>query len=80
MTVRFTAENAINAPKLTIEARNPRSIQSAASEITDAVEAILDTYRELRQPDEKFIDALHRIGLDPFKAAANAQRTATARA
>ena len=52
----------------------------AASEITDAVEAILDTYRELRQPDEKFIDALHRIGLDPFKAAANAQRTATARA
>ena len=46
----------------------------AASEITDAVEAILDTYRELRQPDEKFIDALHRIGLDPFKAAANGAR------
>ena len=51
----------------------------AASEITDAVEAILDTYRDQRQPGEKFIDALHRLGLDPFKAAANAQRTATAR-
>ena len=35
MTVRFTAENATSAPKLTIDARNPSSIQSAASEITD---------------------------------------------
>ena len=51
----------------------------AASEITDAVEAILDTYRSHREAGEKFIDALHRLGLDPFKAAANAQRIATAR-
>jgi sulfite reductase (NADPH) hemoprotein beta-component len=51
----------------------------AASEITDAVEAILDTYRSHREAGEKFIDALHRIGLEPFKAAANAQRIATAR-
>ena len=35
MTVRFTAEKATSAPKLTIEARKPSSIQSAASEITD---------------------------------------------
>jgi sulfite reductase (NADPH) hemoprotein beta-component len=51
----------------------------AASEITDAVEAILDTYRSHRAAGEKFIDALHRLGLEPFKAAANAQRIATAR-
>ncbi|MDZ7856021.1 nitrite/sulfite reductase [Sphaerotilus sp.] len=51
----------------------------AASEITDAVEAILETYRSEREAGEKFIDTLHRLGLEPFKAAANAQRTATAR-
>ncbi|MEX8492878.1 nitrite/sulfite reductase [Sphaerotilus sp.] len=51
----------------------------AASEITDAVEAILETYRSLRETGEKFIDTLHRLGLEPFKAAANAQRIATAR-
>ncbi|MFM2058518.1 MAG: hypothetical protein RLY71_2903 [Pseudomonadota bacterium] len=51
----------------------------AASEISDAVEAILDTYRAERQPGEKFIDAVRRLGLEPFKAAANAVRTATAR-
>ena len=51
----------------------------AASEITDAVEAILETYREQRLGGEKFIDTLQRVGLDPFKAAANAQRTTTAR-
>ncbi|MEY8877869.1 MAG: nitrite/sulfite reductase, partial [Leptothrix sp. (in: b-proteobacteria)] len=51
----------------------------AASEISDAVEAILDTYRAQRQPGEKFIDAVRRLGLEPFKAAANAVRTATAR-
>jgi len=51
----------------------------AASEITDAVEAILETYRSERAAGEKFIDTLHRLGLEPFKAAANAQRIATAR-
>ncbi|MEY2655804.1 MAG: hypothetical protein RLZZ524_2832 [Pseudomonadota bacterium] len=51
----------------------------AASEVADAVEAILDTYRAQRQSGEKFIDAVHRLGIEPFKAAANAQRTATAR-
>ena len=51
----------------------------AASEITDAVEAILETYRSERAAGEKFIDTLHRLGLEPFKVAANAQRIATAR-
>ncbi len=52
----------------------------AASEVADAVEAILDTYRAQRLSGEKFIDAVHRLGIEPFKVAANAQRTSTARA
>jgi sulfite reductase (NADPH) hemoprotein beta-component len=51
----------------------------AASEISDAVEAILDTYRARRLAGEKFIDAVKRLGLEPFKVAANACRTTTAR-
>ena len=35
MTVRFTAENATRAPKLTIEAKVAKWIQIAANEITD---------------------------------------------
>ena len=45
-----------------------------AAEIPDVLEALLRTYRALRQPGELFIDALRRIGHDPFKAAANAAR------
>jgi len=51
----------------------------AASEVTDAVEAILEVYREQRSAGEKFIDTVKRVGLEPFKIAANAQRTSTAR-
>ena len=46
----------------------------SAAEVPDVVEALLDTFRELRQPGEFFIDALRRIGHEPFKAAANAAR------
>jgi len=46
----------------------------SAAEVTDVIEAVLGTYRELRQSGEKFIDTLHRVGQDPFKAAANAAR------
>ncbi len=46
----------------------------SAAEVPDVIEALLDTFRELRQPGEFFIDALRRIGHDPFKAAANAAR------
>lgn len=52
----------------------------AANEITEAVEAIIDAYREHRLDNERFIDTLKRLGHDPFKAAANAVRVATARA
>lgn len=53
----------------------------AAEEVADVIEAVLDTYRTQRTAaSERFIDTVNRIGLDPFKAAANAQRRATAKA
>ena len=45
-----------------------------AAEVPGVIEALLDTYRELRHPGEFFIDALRRIGHDPFKDAANGAR------
>ena len=35
--------------------------------IVDAVETVIQTYLELRQEGEKFIDAYRRLGPDPFK-------------
>jgi len=52
----------------------------AADEIADAVEAVLETYKLQRSGDERFIETVKRVGLDPFKTAANAVRVATARA
>jgi sulfite reductase (NADPH) hemoprotein beta-component len=49
----------------------------AASEVTDVVEALLDTYRAQRLPGETFIDSVRRLGLEPFKVAANAVRHET---
>lgn len=49
----------------------------AASEVADVVEALLDTYRTARTPGENFISCVRRLGLDPFKAAANATRHET---
>ncbi|ART48247.1 nitrite/sulfite reductase [Acidovorax carolinensis] len=46
----------------------------SASEVPDVIEAVLTTFRELRKPGEFFIDALRRIGHEPFKAAANGAR------
>ena len=45
-----------------------------AAEVPDVIEALLGTFRALRKPGELFIDALRRIGHDPFKQAANAAR------
>jgi sulfite reductase (NADPH) hemoprotein beta-component len=52
----------------------------AADEVADAIEAVIDTYRETRAANERFIDTVKRIGLDPFKSAANAIRRSTAKA
>ena len=49
----------------------------AASEVTDVVEALLDTYRVQRTPGESFITCVRRLGLEPFKAVANAARHET---
>ncbi len=51
----------------------------AAAEVADVVEALLDTYRQQRADRETFTGTLRRVGLDPFKQAANAARVATAR-
>jgi sulfite reductase (NADPH) hemoprotein beta-component len=51
----------------------------AAAEVTDVVEALLNTYRAQRLERETFINTVKRVGADPFKAAANAVRVATAR-
>lgn len=45
-----------------------------AAEVPDVIEALLTTFRELRKPGESFIDALRRIGHDPFKQATNSAR------
>ena len=46
----------------------------SAAEVPDVLEAVLSTYRDLREPGERFIDAVRRIGLDPFKEAGKAAR------
>ncbi len=46
----------------------------SAAEVPDVIEAVLTAYRDAREPGETFIDALRRVGHDPFKAAANGAR------
>ena len=52
----------------------------SAAEVPEVIEAVLDTYRTHREARgdkaETFIDTLRRVGLEPFKAAANAARFA----
>ena len=38
-----------------------------ADGIVDAVETVIDTYLDLREEGEAFIDTLERTGHDPFK-------------
>ncbi|CAN7378230.1 nitrite/sulfite reductase [Rhizobacter sp. LjRoot28] len=52
----------------------------AADEVPDVIEAVIETYRHQRAANELFIDTVKRVGLDPFKAAANAARRSTAKA
>jgi sulfite reductase (NADPH) hemoprotein beta-component len=50
----------------------------SAAEVPEVIEAVLDTYRRERQSvdgkPETFIATLKRVGIDPFKTAANAAR------
>jgi len=52
----------------------------SADEVSDVIEAVVETYRSQRAANEKFIDTVKRIGLEPFKTAANAVRRTTAKA
>ncbi len=52
----------------------------SADEVPDVVEAVIDTYRSRRAANERFIDTVRRVGLEPFKTAANAVRRETAEA
>ena len=52
----------------------------AADEVADAVEALIETYKAQRRKGERFIDTVRRIGIEPFKAPANAVRRSTAAA
>ena len=45
-----------------------------AAEVPDVIEALLDTYRSERLSAETFIATLRRVGLEPFKLAANNAR------
>jgi sulfite reductase (NADPH) hemoprotein beta-component len=54
----------------------------SAAEVPEVIEAVLNTYRDTRSivdgQRETFIDTLKRVGIDPFKAAANGARFAKA--
>ncbi len=50
----------------------------AADEVPDVIEAVIDTYRQARAPGERFIDTARRLGVLPFREAANAVRRSTA--
>jgi sulfite reductase (NADPH) hemoprotein beta-component len=46
----------------------------ARDEVPDVVERLLTTYVQLREADaERFVDVVHRVGIDPFKEAVYAQ-------
>ncbi|RQO62363.1 nitrite reductase [Paucibacter sp. KBW04] len=50
----------------------------AADEVPDVIESVIQTYRAQRSSEaERFIDTVRRVGLEPFKAPANAVRTLT---
>jgi sulfite reductase (NADPH) hemoprotein beta-component len=39
----------------------------SSERVVDAVEILVDTYRSLRQPGERFLDTYRRVGVTPFK-------------
>jgi sulfite reductase (NADPH) hemoprotein beta-component len=45
-----------------------------AAEVPGVIEAVLTVYRDRRQDGETFIATLQRVGIEPFKTAANAAR------
>ena len=50
----------------------------AADEVPDVVEALVEVYLAQRAPGERFVDFARRVGVEPFRAAADAVRRSTA--
>jgi sulfite reductase (NADPH) hemoprotein beta-component len=50
----------------------------AADEVADVIDSVIATYRGERAANERFIDTVKRVGLEPFKQSANAVRRSTA--
>jgi sulfite reductase (NADPH) hemoprotein beta-component len=50
----------------------------AADEVPDVIAAVIDTYRAHRASGETFVDAVQRLGVAPFRSAADAVRRSTA--
>lgn len=46
----------------------------AAAEMPDVVSSLIRTYTEHRHPDERFIDTVRRVGVEPFKTRVYAER------
>ena len=46
----------------------------SAAEVPGVIEAVLATYRDLREGKELFIDTVRRVGVDPFKEAGKSAR------
>jgi sulfite reductase (NADPH) hemoprotein beta-component len=46
----------------------------SSAEVVDVIEAVLQVYTDQKTHGETFIDSVNRIGIDPFKLAANAAR------
>lgn len=71
ITVGGTDGSAISGPAQPGKVIGPAF---SAAEVPDVIEAILETYRSLREPGETFIDTCKRVGVPPFKEAGNAAR------
>ena len=50
----------------------------AAEEVPGVIQALIDTYREQRGTNERFVDTARRIGIAPFRKATDAVRRETA--
>ena len=40
----------------------------SAAEVPEVIERLVETFDEQRQGDERFIDTVQRVGIEPFKA------------
>ena len=50
----------------------------SAAEVPDVIERLVETFGEQRQGDERFIDTVQRVGIEPFKARVYRQAEAPA--